>query len=256
MDGGGVLRDGPHVLGDRLRVLELDEGVALELDGLLGNGRGLQVRALPQVLVDLLVVLPVLELAQDRLVLGLHEGLHDLAVGLRVVDHLLGVDDDAVVEEVRVEVRVGDPRVLGLYVKQPPAVADVMVVAQDRRAKFGHGLFCILAHCLYFHGLAGRTLPCSGLSSRTERTIVSSPRDLDRRYLTLVSGWLVSLPHDLKVLFEAKDEPTLDRVARELAAGAILYVLTKDTSGEADFVGFADDAILLREALRQVGKQG
>ena len=85
---------------------------------------------------------------------------------------------------------------------------------------------------------------------------MSSPRDQERRYLTTVSGWLVSLPHDLKVLFEAKDEPNLDRAARELAAGAILYILSPDTSGAEAFVAFADDAILLREALRAVVQRG
>jgi hypothetical protein len=83
-----------------------------------------------------------------------------------------------------------------------------------------------------------------------------TPRELERRYLNLVSAWLLSLPHDLKVLFEAKDEPNLDRVARDTAAGAILYILTPDKSGEADFVGFADDAVLFREALRAILSKG
>jgi hypothetical protein len=82
---------------------------------------------------------------------------------------------------------------------------------------------------------------------------VSTPRE---QFLSTVSGWLVSLPHDLKVLFEAKDEPNLERAARETAAGAILYILSPDTSGEESFVGFADDAILLRAALKAVADQG
>jgi hypothetical protein len=85
---------------------------------------------------------------------------------------------------------------------------------------------------------------------------VSTPRDLERRFLTTVTDWLLSLPHDLKVLFEAKDEPNLERTARETAAGAILYVLNPDISGEENFVGFADDAILLRTALREVIARG
>lgn len=86
---------------------------------------------------------------------------------------------------------------------------------------------------------------------------MSTPRDLERRFLSTISGWLVSLPHDLKVLFEAKDEPNLDRDAREAAAGAILYVLNPDRiAGEPDFVAFADDAIILREALRAVARKG
>ena len=85
---------------------------------------------------------------------------------------------------------------------------------------------------------------------------MSTQRDVERRFLGTVSIWLVSLPHDLKVLFEAKDDPNLDRSAREIAAGAILYLLIPDTSGEQDFVGFADDALLFREALRAVAAQG
>jgi hypothetical protein len=77
-----------------------------------------------------------------------------------------------------------------------------------------------------------------------------------RRFLGVVAKWLVSLPHDLRVLFEAKDEPNLEREARETAAGAILYILGPDTSGEDNFFRYADDAILLRAALAQVRARG
>jgi hypothetical protein len=85
---------------------------------------------------------------------------------------------------------------------------------------------------------------------------VSTPQDASREFLTTVSGWLVSLPHDLRVLFEAKDEPNLDRVAREAAAGAIVFVLTPDKTADADFVRFADDAILFRTVLQYVAAKG
>jgi hypothetical protein len=85
---------------------------------------------------------------------------------------------------------------------------------------------------------------------------VSTPQDLSRQFLTTVSSWLVALPHDLRVLREAKDEPNLDRVAREAAAGAIIYTLTPDTSSDADFVRFADDAILLRIVLQYIAQKG
>jgi len=84
-----------------------------------------------------------------------------------------------------------------------------------------------------------------------------STADSQRRFLTTVSGWLLSLPHDLRVLFEAKDEPNLDRPAREMAAGAILYVLANEPCEKRDdFVGFADDAILLRAALSAIVEKG
>ena len=85
---------------------------------------------------------------------------------------------------------------------------------------------------------------------------MSTPQDASRQFLTTVSSWLVSLPHDLRVLFEAKDEPNLDRVAREAAAGAIVFVLTPDKTADADFVRFADDAILLRAALQHIARSG
>jgi hypothetical protein len=86
--------------------------------------------------------------------------------------------------------------------------------------------------------------------------IVGTGQDLGRRFLSTISEWLLALPHDLKVLFEAKDEPNLERAARELAAGAILYILTPDTSSEEKFVGFADDTIILRAALRTIVEKG
>jgi hypothetical protein len=74
--------------------------------------------------------------------------------------------------------------------------------------------------------------------------------------LSTVSSWLASLPHDLRVLVEAKDEPNLDRQAREAAAGAIVYVLSPDTSGDVEVARYADDAILVRLVLAHVGKHG
>jgi uncharacterized membrane protein YkvA (DUF1232 family) len=85
---------------------------------------------------------------------------------------------------------------------------------------------------------------------------VGTAQDLERRFLALISEWLLALPHDLKVLFEAKDDPNLERKAREIAAGAILYVLNPDTSSDEKFVGFADDAIILRTALAAVLEHG
>jgi hypothetical protein len=86
---------------------------------------------------------------------------------------------------------------------------------------------------------------------------VSTARELERLFLGKITGWLLSLPHDLKVLFEAKDDPNLERAARETAAGAILYVLNPEaTASEESFVGFADDAVLLRAALAKVVAQG
>jgi uncharacterized membrane protein YkvA (DUF1232 family) len=81
---------------------------------------------------------------------------------------------------------------------------------------------------------------------------VSTP---EVRFVELFKSWLVSLPHDLKIAYEAMDDENLPRSAREIAAGAIMYVVSPN-----DFVSdrneavtsFADDAVLLRLALRAV----
>jgi len=81
---------------------------------------------------------------------------------------------------------------------------------------------------------------------------VSSP---EVRFVELFKSWLVSLPHDLKIAFEAMDDENLPRGSREIAVGAIMYVVSPN-----DFVSdrneavasFADDAFLLRLALRAI----
>jgi uncharacterized membrane protein YkvA (DUF1232 family) len=81
----------------------------------------------------------------------------------------------------------------------------------------------------------------------------------DSRFVELVRAWLVSLPHDLKIAFEAMDDENLPRAARELAVGAIIYVVSpndyvKDRNDSV--VSYVDDAILLRLALRKLLSHG
>ena len=85
---------------------------------------------------------------------------------------------------------------------------------------------------------------------------MGTPQEQDRRFLALISQWLVALPHDLRVLYEAKDDPNLERVARETAAGGILHTLNPDPSPDEKFVSFADDTIMVRLALRAVANKG
>lgn len=81
----------------------------------------------------------------------------------------------------------------------------------------------------------------------------------EARFVELFKTWLVSLPHDLKIAIEAMDDENLPRSAREIAVGAIMYVVSPN-----DFVSdrneavasFADDAILLRLALLAVIAEG
>jgi uncharacterized membrane protein YkvA (DUF1232 family) len=70
-----------------------------------------------------------------------------------------------------------------------------------------------------------------------------------------MTNWLISLPHDLKLLYEAASDENLDRKDRELAVGAIIYTVSPNDAVSADrgdFLGFCDDVILLRLALTQI----
>lgn len=81
----------------------------------------------------------------------------------------------------------------------------------------------------------------------------------EARFVELFKSWLVSLPHDLKIAYDAMDDENLPRSSREIAAGAICYVVSP-----SDFVSdrneavasFADDALLLRLALKAVVVDG
>jgi uncharacterized membrane protein YkvA (DUF1232 family) len=75
----------------------------------------------------------------------------------------------------------------------------------------------------------------------------------ESKFVELVRGWLVSLPHDLKIAFDAMDDENLPRPVREVAAGVIAYVVSpNDVVPDRDaVVGYADDVVLLRLALQR-----
>ena len=80
----------------------------------------------------------------------------------------------------------------------------------------------------------------------------------ESKFVDLMRGWLVALPHDLKVAFDAMDDENLPRAARELAVGAIIYVVSPhDVIGDRNdqIASFTDDALLLRLALLEVVAQ-
>lgn len=80
-----------------------------------------------------------------------------------------------------------------------------------------------------------------------------------QRFVDTMRSWLISLPHDLKILYEASSDENLDRASRELSIGAIIYVVSPNdfVSGDRqDFSGFADDCIILRLALRRIVANG
>lgn len=87
--------------------------------------------------------------------------------------------------------------------------------------------------------------------SRTETVV-------HRQFLERVTAYLVSLPYDLRVLHEAVSSPDLDRAARELAAGTVMYVLLPNDTliDERPGIGFVDDVVLVRAALRRIRDGG
>jgi uncharacterized membrane protein YkvA (DUF1232 family) len=82
--------------------------------------------------------------------------------------------------------------------------------------------------------------------------------DKGRRFVDTMRAWLISLPHDLKILYEASADENLDRAARELATGAIIYIISPNdfvTSDRSDFSGYADDCLILRLALKRIASR-
>ncbi len=81
---------------------------------------------------------------------------------------------------------------------------------------------------------------------------------MESKFVELVRGWLVSLPHDLKIAFDAMDDENLPRPVREVAAGVVAYVVSPNdfvTDRNDAVVSYADDAMLLRLALaKALGK--
>jgi uncharacterized membrane protein YkvA (DUF1232 family) len=81
----------------------------------------------------------------------------------------------------------------------------------------------------------------------------------DSRFVELIRSWLVSLPHDLKIAYEAMDDENLPRAARELAVGAIIYVVSPNdivTDRNDSVASYVDDTLLLRLALRKMLTKG
>lgn len=85
------------------------------------------------------------------------------------------------------------------------------------------------------------------------------PPNVDSRFVELVRSWLVSLPHDLKIAYEAMDDENLPRPARELAVGAIIFVVSpRDSVTDRNdaVASYADDALILRLVLRKILVKG
>jgi uncharacterized membrane protein YkvA (DUF1232 family) len=85
-----------------------------------------------------------------------------------------------------------------------------------------------------------------------------SPESLEKRFVQRMRQLLVSLPYDMKVLFEAVADENLPAQARQLAAAAAIYCLSPsdpipDTLG---LVSHIDDVVCLRMALKRILELG
>ena len=75
---------------------------------------------------------------------------------------------------------------------------------------------------------------------------------VESKFVELVRGWLVSLPHDLKIAFDAMDDENLPRPVREVAAGVVAYIVSPNdfiADRNDALVSYTDEALLLRLAL-------
>jgi uncharacterized membrane protein YkvA (DUF1232 family) len=81
----------------------------------------------------------------------------------------------------------------------------------------------------------------------------------ESKFVELMRSWLVSLPHDLKIAFDAMDDENLPRAAREIATGAVIYVVSPNdavSDRNNNIMSYADDAVLLRLALEKALDKG
>jgi hypothetical protein len=81
-------------------------------------------------------------------------------------------------------------------------------------------------------------------------------KDVERGFLEVYSKALVSLPFDVKVLLEAVSDADLEHGVRELAAAAVVHVITAKDGNVEPFIRHAEDVVLLRLALRKILVQG
>ena len=84
-------------------------------------------------------------------------------------------------------------------------------------------------------------------------------KDKEQQFIDTLSGWLVSLPFDLKVLFECADDENLDRNARELAVCGLIYAISPNdfiADRHDSFVSYCDDVIIIRMVMHKALASG
>jgi hypothetical protein len=81
-------------------------------------------------------------------------------------------------------------------------------------------------------------------------------KDLERSFLETLARALVSLPFDLKVLLEAASDPDLEHDVREVAAAAVVHILSPREGNVDPYLRYGEDAIMLRLAGKRVMEDG
>ncbi len=82
-----------------------------------------------------------------------------------------------------------------------------------------------------------------------------SAREAEQQFVETMSAWLISLPFDLKTLYDAADDENFAREIREMAVGAIIYVISPNdviADRHDTFVSYCDDCIMIRVALQRM----
>lgn len=88
-------------------------------------------------------------------------------------------------------------------------------------------------------------------NQKAEELLVDA--EISGRFVETMRSWLVSLPYDLKILYEASTDENLSRETRELMIGAIIYTISPSDliSDRDNFASYADDCLLMRVALQK-----
>lgn len=81
-------------------------------------------------------------------------------------------------------------------------------------------------------------------------------KDQERSFLETLARALVSLPFDLKVLLEAVSDPDLEPEMREIAAAAVVYIISPREGNIEPYLRYGEDAIMLRLAGRRILNDG
>ncbi|HEX7507140.1 MAG TPA: hypothetical protein VF550_10230 [Polyangia bacterium] len=81
-------------------------------------------------------------------------------------------------------------------------------------------------------------------------------KDHERNFLDTLARALVSLPFDLKVLLEAVSDPDLEHDVREIAAAAVVYIITPREGNVEPYLRYGEDAVVLRLAAKRVVENG